>query len=180
MGPYDARAVANLLLDYAAADGKPVTNLLLQKLTYFAHGMYLVKMGKPLVRGEFEAWRFGPVHPHVYVAFRSFGDNNIAGRALKVDPATGRASQIPDIEDASARATIRRMYDSLRDLSASDLVDMSHAKGGPWDFVVQRSKKASRLAMRITDGVIVERFKHHKISLGHGSREVPNENSPFA
>jgi uncharacterized phage-associated protein len=36
-GPYDPRAVANLMLDEADSSGIKVTNLALQKLLYFAH-----------------------------------------------------------------------------------------------------------------------------------------------
>jgi uncharacterized phage-associated protein len=60
--PYDPRAVANLLLDLADRDDLAITNLVLQKLLYFAHGHFLIRTRCPLVQGGFEAWTYGPVH----------------------------------------------------------------------------------------------------------------------
>ncbi|EPZ76727.1 hypothetical protein M798_03280 [Brucella melitensis ADMAS-G1] len=39
-GPYDPRAIANLMLDEADRSGIQVTNLALQKLLYFAHSIF--------------------------------------------------------------------------------------------------------------------------------------------
>ena len=80
----DPRSVANLLLDIADEQRLPITNLTLQKLLYFAHALFLIKTRQPLVSGYFEAWRYGPVHPLVYRAFRSAADKPIATRAGRV------------------------------------------------------------------------------------------------
>jgi len=61
--PYDARAIANLMLDEASEMDRGVTNLALQKLLYFAHSLFLIEYKRPLVSGYFEAWKLGPVHP---------------------------------------------------------------------------------------------------------------------
>jgi uncharacterized phage-associated protein len=66
---YDPRVVANAIIDRAAQEGQPVTHIALQKLLYFAHGLFLLRHRKPLVSGYFEAWTYGPVHPAVYGAF---------------------------------------------------------------------------------------------------------------
>ena len=39
--PYDARAVANFLLDLADERSVPLTQMSLLKILYFAHGWYL-------------------------------------------------------------------------------------------------------------------------------------------
>lgn len=57
MRAYDPRAVANLLLDEADQRGTKVTNLALQKLLYFAHGIHLTQTKQPLLTGYFEAWQ---------------------------------------------------------------------------------------------------------------------------
>jgi uncharacterized phage-associated protein len=63
--PYDPRGVANLMLDEAERLGVEVTHLALQKLLYFAHGLFPINCKRPLVSGCFEAWQHGPVHPAV-------------------------------------------------------------------------------------------------------------------
>jgi len=63
---YDPRCIANLMLDESARVGQSLTNLALQKLLYFAHAMFLIEQGRPLLSGYFEAWEYGPVHPAAY------------------------------------------------------------------------------------------------------------------
>lgn len=53
----DGRAIANFVLDYCEKHARPVTNLSLQKIIYFCHVWSLVKLQKPLVKQQFEAWQ---------------------------------------------------------------------------------------------------------------------------
>lgn len=178
---FDARAVANLILDLADADGREVSNLVLQKLVYFAHGRYLSESNEPLVFGEFEAWQYGPVHPHIYSAFQNHGKATIKSRAESVDPVTGIRRPIAPITDAYARSVIVAVYASLKNRSPSNLVAVSHAKNAPWRFVVDRAGRKESISLRIPNEIIRERFRHHAISLS-GAREsdIPDENTPFA
>lgn len=52
----DGREVANYILDYSENNGILVTNLGLQKGTYFCHTWFLVSTNKPLIKQYFEAW----------------------------------------------------------------------------------------------------------------------------
>ena len=178
---FDARAVANLILDLAAADGREVSNLVLQKLVYFAHGRYLSESRSPLVFGEFEAWQYGPVHPHVYSAFQDHGKAAIKTRAESVDPVSGTRKPIPPITDPYALSVIEAVYSSLRSRSPSNLVAVSHAKNAPWRFVVDRAGRRESISLRIPNEIIRERFRHHAISLsGDKEGDIPDENTPFA
>src|SRR5579863_1523853 len=93
-GPYDARAICNMMLDVAGAVEITVSNLALQKLLYFAHARHLIETKRPLVSGYFEAWQFGPVHPAAYRAFKPSGDQPITFRAERQDPLTGQRSPL--------------------------------------------------------------------------------------
>ena len=95
---YDPRAIANLILDEAQQMGRPVTNLALQKLLYFAHALFLIRRKQQLVSGYFEAWQYGPVHPTAYQAFKSAADQPISFRATAMDVLTGNRKplQNPD------------------------------------------------------------------------------------
>lgn len=180
MKTYDARAVANLILDEAEHKSRPLSNLALQKLLYFSHGLYLMQWGKPLVTGYFEAWQYGPVHPVVYEAFKTATDKYIEFRAQKFDLVYQRSVPIDILDDAECRQTVSRVLDAYGQLSAGRLVELSHAPNAPWSFVVENSKVRPMLGLRITDNVIRERFKFHKFAVGFEPKNGEPENeAPF-
>ena len=182
--PYDPRAVANLLLNLAARreDEPPllVTNLALQKLLYFAHGHFLIRTGTPLVQGAFEAWRYGPVHPAVYQAFKGEGDRPIMIRAVGRNVMTGQERDLEVPDDAEVRKQLREVLNAYGRLSPGRLVQISHAPRGPWATVVNKSKTTVALGLRIPDSVTIECFKHQKVMVGPQSGvEEPDEDTPL-
>lgn len=178
--PYDARAVANLLLDMAAQDGRAVTNLALQKLLYFAHGHFLVRSGKPLVNGSFEAWQYGPVHPAIYHEFKIHGADPIIGRAVARNVMTGLEKPLPAVTDQSVRDMLRFVLSAYGTLSPGRLVEISHAPKGPWWTTVNKAKTSIALGLRISDTVTRDCFKFQKVSVGPESRAgEPHEDTPF-
>lgn len=170
--PYDPRAVANLLLDLAdrEEDGLPITHIALQKLLYFAHGHFLIRTGKPLVGGPFEAWRYGPVQPAVYQAFKAEGDRPITSRASARNVMTGETSPLALPDDRMVRSQLRDILRSYGHLSPARLVDISHAPRGPWATVVNKATTSIALGLRIPDSVTLECFKYQKVSVGPASR----------
>jgi uncharacterized phage-associated protein len=179
--PYDPRAVANLLLDLADRDGLPVTNLVLQKLLYFAHGHFLIRSGVPLVRGGFEAWTHGPVHPAVYQAFKVAGKLPIQFRAEARNFATGDILALHAPTDPQVRRHIIGVLSAYGHLPPGRLVDISHAPRAPWAATKNKAETSVALGLRISDNVIVECFKYHKVSVGPESRAgEPDEDTPLA
>lgn len=176
----DARAVANLMLDRADIHRLRLSNLRLQKLLYFAHGRHLVVTHRPLVSGHFEAWKFGPVHPAVYAAFKDFGDAPITSRAVKRHPLTGMETALPLVVDDGALEHIDAVLVSLGRLPASRLVELSHAPNGPWAYVVNKASTSAALGMRISDTVIRERFVQVIPIRAEAENGEPGEDSPFA
>lgn len=179
--PYDPRAVANLLLDLAdREDALSITHIALQKLLYFAHGHFLIRTGKPLVSGAFEAWKYGPVHPAVYQAFKSEANRPITIRAFARDVMSGDARPLHLPDDAVVRIQLRDVLRSYGHLSPGRLVDISHAPRGPWATVVNKAQTSVALGMRIPDSVTLEFFKHQKVSVGPASRVGdPDEDTPL-
>ena len=106
MSAYDPRGIANLMLDQAEARGIRISNLALQKLLYFAHGIYLTQNKRPLVSGYFEAWKHWPVHPAVYRAFKGAGADAITRRAVARDPLTGAERDLPPPNDQEVQELI--------------------------------------------------------------------------
>jgi uncharacterized phage-associated protein len=177
VAPSDARSVCNAMLDHATS---PVTNLALQKLLYFAHGLYLREMGKPLVSGYFEAWKYGPVHPAAYAAFKRAGDSPIDFKAESVDPLTGERRPIRAPTEPTVTAVVARVMMSYGRITPGRLVEISHAPGSPWSHVVDQGRVGVSFGMRIPDSLILERFGRHKISVGAAPAQgEPGEDAPF-
>ena len=176
----DPRGFANLLLYVAHQQGKSLTNLVMQKLLYFAHATYLLKNKRPLISGFFEAWKYGPVHPIVYQAFKAAGDQPIAFQAVSREVLTGVEKIVPWPDEPEITALANDIFSALGHMSPGRLVEISHAPGAPWDFVVNKSETSLAFGMRITDNLIVERFKHHKVPVvdyvKHGE---PSEDAPL-
>jgi len=182
MPPYDPRAVANLLLDLAAQEEGPlpISNLALQKLLYFAHGHFLIRTGTPLVQGAFEAWTYGPVHPAVYQAFKEESDRPIGTRALARNVMTGATSPLTLPDDLEVRRTLRDVLRSYGHLSPGRLVDIAHARNGPWWTIKNRAETSVALGLRISDDVTLKCFKFQKVSVGPQARVgEPNEDTPL-
>ena len=68
--PYRANAIANYILDKADKSGPSITPMQITKLVYLAHGWFLGFHKQPLIIEDVQAWRFGPVIPPVYHAFK--------------------------------------------------------------------------------------------------------------
>lgn len=179
--PHDPRALANILLNEADHQKIDITNIALQKLLYFCHGIYLMKTGTSLISGYFEAWQYGPVHPVVDRSFRSAGSDPIRFRAKRRDISTGVEHEIPEPSDADVHRLIRQILSSYGQMSAGRLVEVSHARGAPWDVIVEKSKRDIAFGLRIPDDVILEHFRKHKVPLGTEPKMgEPTDDAPFA
>jgi uncharacterized phage-associated protein len=157
--PIDPRAIANLLLDEARQRGIGLSNLKLQKLLFLCHAFHLVETGRPLVRGSFEAWRYGPVHREAYDAFKQFGAGQISENADKFDPVTGTRRRIDAPTDRAVLDVVQKVFQFYGARSPGELVDLTHAKNGPWDQVVTSAATSANIGLKISDAVIHERFK---------------------
>jgi uncharacterized phage-associated protein len=161
--------------------GRRITNLALQKLLYFAHALFLQEHNRPLVSGYFEAWEFGPVHPAAYQAFKSARDQPITFSAQRQNLVTGEHCPIEEPADPEVRAHVSRIIAQYGGLSPGRLVEIAHARGAPWHFVVDKSRTGMSYGGRITDDVILSRFKYHKVSVGPSpSIGDPGEDTPPA
>lgn len=58
-------------------DTEDMTNLKLQKLLYYAQGIYLKRNSKPLFKEKILAWEHGPVIKEVYDQYKKFGGSGI-------------------------------------------------------------------------------------------------------
>lgn len=179
-GAADPRSVCNFMLDEAEGHG-PITHLALQKLLYFAHGLYLMETKRPLVSGYFEAWEHGPVHPAAYRAFKDAGRRPINFRATRQNPLTGEKTSLDKLSDTTAMECSRRIILLYGRMTPHHLRMISHAPGAPWRFIVDKARTSVAFGLRIPDNVILERFRYHKVSVGAAPFEGDlGEDTPFA
>jgi uncharacterized phage-associated protein len=177
---FDARCICNAILDFADDMGVEVTHLALQKLLFFTHAAYLLKTKTPLTSGYFEAWKYGPVHTGAYMAFKGAGCRPIKFRAERQDPFSGKRSPIPELADPAALSVINHVVGFQGRLPAAQLVAMSQAKGGPWHMVVERVSSLLSLNLRISDDMIAERSRYHKVAITDDlSMAEPTLDQPF-
>jgi uncharacterized phage-associated protein len=155
---HDARAVANFILDYAEAQGRPLTDMALLKLLYFVHGWHLAQTGAPLIRNQFEAWKHGPVVRVVYECFRNHGKNPIGSRAMRFDPQTGRHEMVSYSFNDFETAFIKNIFDAYGRLDALQLSDLTHEPGSPWDMIWNAPNGRVTLGMRISNESIRDHF----------------------
>jgi uncharacterized phage-associated protein len=118
---YDSRSVANYLIGKSLPAG--LTALQVLKLSYIAHGFVLALLGRPLLRDDVEAWKFGPVVRRIYSAL-PFGaapnTNPIAG----VDPAPLQNDE---------RGIVDGVFSQYGKFDGIYLSTLTHRPGSPWD-----------------------------------------------
>src|SRR5687767_8034128 len=124
--PYDARSVANLVLERVSQHGKYLTQLQLYKIVYFAHGWYLAKRGRPLVAETFEAWKYGPVLRVLRDSFEKFGKEPITKKAEKFDLFTGELLEPSPIIDERDFNFIVQIVDFYHEYDGWELSDLTH------------------------------------------------------
>lgn len=121
--------------DYEVYEG--ITHLKLQKLLYYAQGVYVAITGKKLFEEDIEAWQHGPVVSDVYNLFKDFGKNNIT---LKFN--SGEEEIVRKIENNREISEILNMvYDNFAIYTAWQLREMTHVKNGPWDKAIMENHK---------------------------------------
>lgn len=112
--------VAKHVINRCLEIGKPISNLQLQKILYFVEGEFYQKQGYWLTDAKFYAWQFGPVNKEVYSEYCVYGGGRIYERES-------------DLVDNETRDIIDPIIDKYAKMSASDLVRLSHHKGGAWE-----------------------------------------------
>lgn len=119
---HSAMEIARYAVDRRYGNGKPISNLQLQKILYFLQIIFVSTTGELLFADQFEAWPYGPVIRDVYVEFSDCG-----GFPIKCS--------FPTEVDDSVRSFLDAGVDMLAEKSPWDLVRISHADGSPWDIV---------------------------------------------
>lgn len=110
-----------------------ITHLKLQKLLYYAQGIYLALNDDMLFIDNIVAWEHGPVVKRVYEEYKHNGRNPINIKLTNEDE-----KLINGIEsDSRAIETLRLCYDNFAIYTAWQLREMTHQSDTPWDITVK-------------------------------------------
>jgi uncharacterized phage-associated protein len=164
--PYDARAVANRLLDLADERKLKLSQVSLLKLLYFSHGWYLSAYNNPLLIQEFEAWQHGPVIKVVRDEFRQFGSRPITSRATKLNIITNERSIVDSQLSKEDSLFVLSIFDAYHVYDAWQLSKMTHEPESPWDSIWNSVSPIGRLALRIENDAIKAHFDGLPTRLG--------------
>lgn len=100
------------------------------KLTYLCHGWMLGIFGRALIVEPAEAWRYGPVVPSVYHAYKSFTADPIETELID------RSGEL-DSQQTALMDSVLNAYESY---SAWDLSAITHQPGTPWHRVYKSGR----------------------------------------
>ncbi len=124
---YDALEVAKYIISVCTQQGKPISNLKLQKVLYFVWVDFYKMTGRKLFLDDICAWQLGPVVPIVYYEYCPYAGRPIS-RCVNAEVETCDKERIDQI------------LESYMDIPACELVDRSHVEGSPWDIIYQNGK----------------------------------------
>ncbi|BAZ09878.1 putative prophage protein [Calothrix sp. NIES-4071] len=130
--------VAKYLLAQASEDaGDLISNLMLQKLVYYAQGFYLALYDTPLFPEPIEAWINGPVVPMLFEYYKKFG-------AGAIDYPNDVDFSIYDDETMSF---LDEVYSEFGQFSAWKLRNMTQEEY-PWKLAAQTHTEISHKSMK--------------------------------
>ena len=165
---YDPLAVANYFLEHAWENGDQLSNMKLQKLVYYAHGWHLALTEQPLIDRRIEAWPWGPVVPAIYHEFKFYGNEPILGLAPDALEDADDDGEIPPCvipEDSEGKPyairLLNRIYEVYGGYTPSQLSNMTHAEGTPWEQISKQYGGQIPKRTVIEDEAIREYFKTH-------------------
>jgi uncharacterized phage-associated protein len=138
-----AFASANYILDKLEKfEINDVTNLKLQKLLYFAYGIYFILYDKKLFTSPIQAWKLGPVIPKVYHEFKNHGGKPITTRvfiANEDEEDSARLAEYSFTEEESKSLSIAcAAYGHKK---ARTLVDITHNKNSAWSRAWNQNRR---------------------------------------
>ena len=163
--PFSAKAVANYILDLAAADGKRPSGIAVMILVYLAHGWHLALLGRPLIDEPVVAGKYGPdIHSLEQEFSTFFGSGPVREHAQelrRISPGrlglyTPRLPNDGDPYVERAKQIVREAWQTYRKYTAVQLANMTHQPGTPWHKVW--IEMGGRPGADIPDELIAEHF----------------------
>ena len=123
-----ATDIANFFIEKGIQESKPVDQMKVQKLVYFAHGWHLVIAGEPLLNEAIEAWRFGPVIPSLYRSLKYSGNQAIT---KPIETAAFDSALVND-PNKELGLFLKGIWNLYSPFTGIQLSNMTHEEETPW------------------------------------------------
>lgn len=118
-----ALAVANALIRMARQEGRPLTNMQVQKHVFLAQGFCLGLLGRPIYYNDTHAWQWGPVVAKLYKALQKYGSGVVSDEIPTED----------ELDESSDEYSILRgVWNAYKGYSGGQLSELTHREGTPW------------------------------------------------
>ncbi|WP_237277630.1 Panacea domain-containing protein [Tenacibaculum ovolyticum] len=128
-------SVVNEFIKLAKKTDYELTNMKLIKLMYISQGLSLSLLERPLFENDaIEAWKFGPVIPSVYHEFKHFKSSPITTNSVMLDDDNWQQLSEPTLNNEEDQKIVLLTWQLYRDITAKDLVDLTHMAGTPWSL----------------------------------------------
>lgn len=145
-------SVANEFIKLSKESNYELTNMKLVKLMYIAQGLSLSLLDRPLFTNDtIEAWKYGPVIPSVYHEFKHFKSDPITSNSVTLDSEWNFLSE-PCLTDKDDEKVVLLTWRLYKDISAKDLVELTHMPGTPWSLTYRPDQN------RIISNELIKRY----------------------
>lgn len=119
------------------------TQLKLQKLVYLCFADYLCETGRELFTDKIFAFKYGPVVDSVFKRYKEYGykpiekeEDDIDSKYISEMPAKSRISFAE--HGIEKILSIEKTLEKYGEMTASQLVDLTHRKNTPWSISVEK------------------------------------------
>jgi hypothetical protein len=99
--------------------------------------------------------------------------------AYKFNPVTQMRIAIPLPADRAVVDVVRKVVEFYGERSSTELVKLTHAQDGPWDHVVTDAANKANIGLKISNEIIVQRFKYLWFGRQPKMDIEPNEDTPL-
>ncbi len=127
---YPALQVANSVLQLSFEKNILISPLKLQKLAYLVHGWHLASFDRPAINNEPETWKYGPVFPEIYHAYKIFGSVPISKENWEVY-GTADDKVVPE-QDTDFHWLLGQVWNLYSPYSGLYLSNLTHEADTPW------------------------------------------------
>lgn len=130
--------IADCILATAHMQGLQLDQLQINKLCHLVNGFTLKEQNDPAFYNDVEAWRYGPVIPDVYSAYKAYGTKTITHLEMcrtsmnDSDALCKRYDELVGIVGRNAAAIVNGVVKEYAKFSGNELVRMTHGKNTPW------------------------------------------------